>query len=169
MPEQRCPRSSARPARTWLQQRCCSERCRSHPPPRDGVSRANSRISWSMSWSDKPKAPLPEGEGAPRSITQRPPDAYERPRPTPSARGTGRLRPRIASATSNTVATVEPASTRRCAEATTPGAEDATTARRNGVHRPSHQVRKFLARPYDGHHFQPGSEPPLLSPSTRGR
>jgi hypothetical protein len=34
--------------------------------------------------------------------------------------GTGRLQPRIASATSTTATTVEPASTRRCAEATTP-------------------------------------------------
>jgi hypothetical protein len=32
-------------ARTWLQQRYCSERCRNHPPPRGGVSRESSRIS----------------------------------------------------------------------------------------------------------------------------
>jgi hypothetical protein len=43
------------------------------------------------------------------------------------------MQPRVASATSNTIATVEPASTRGCAEATTPGAEDATTMRRIGV------------------------------------
>jgi hypothetical protein len=38
------------------------------------------------------------------------------------------MQPRVASATSTTAATVEPTSTRRCAEATTPGVGDATTA-----------------------------------------
>jgi hypothetical protein len=32
-------------ARIWLQRQCCSEQCRSHPPPRGGVSKENSRIS----------------------------------------------------------------------------------------------------------------------------
>jgi hypothetical protein len=54
--------------------------------------------------------------------------------------GTGRLQPRIASATSTTATTVEPASTRRCAEATTPGVEDATTVRRTGAPRLNRQV-----------------------------
>jgi hypothetical protein len=80
----------------------------------------------------------PEGKGAPRTITQRLPDSCGRPRSTPSARGTGHLQPRVASATSHTIATVEPASTRGCAEATTLGAEDATTVRRIGVPRPNH-------------------------------
>jgi hypothetical protein len=44
MPGQRCLRPSAGPARTLLQRRCCFRPCRSHPPPRDGASRANSRI-----------------------------------------------------------------------------------------------------------------------------
>jgi hypothetical protein len=39
------PRPSTGPARTWLQWRYCFERCRSHPPPKGDVSRANSRTS----------------------------------------------------------------------------------------------------------------------------
>jgi hypothetical protein len=72
-----------------------------------------------MSWSDGPKALPPEGRGTPRSIAPRLPDSCGKPRSTPGERGTQRLRPRVASATSTTVATVEPTSTRRCAEATT--------------------------------------------------
>jgi hypothetical protein len=64
---------------------------------------------------------------------QHPRDACARPRSTPSTQETGHLQPGIASATSNTAATVEPASRRRCAEATTPGAGDATTLRRIGA------------------------------------
>jgi hypothetical protein len=45
MPGQGCPRLSVGSARTWLQQQYYSERCRSHPPPRGGVSRESSRIS----------------------------------------------------------------------------------------------------------------------------
>jgi hypothetical protein len=100
--------------------------------------------------SDGPKALPPEGRGAPQSIAQRLPDSCGRPRSTPGARGTGRLQPWVASATSHTIATVEPASTRWCAEATTPGTEDATTMRRIGVPRPNHQVHKPSAGPYDG-------------------
>jgi hypothetical protein len=88
---------------------------------------------------------------------------------TPSARGTQRLRPRDASATSTTAATVEPTSTRRCAEATTPGVGDATTAGRIGAPRPNHPVRKLSTGPYDGLRSRPGSEPRLPSLSTRGR
>jgi hypothetical protein len=82
---------------------------------------------------------------------------------------TRRLRPRVASVTSTTAAIVEPASTRRCAEATTLGVGDATTARRIGAPRPNHQVRKPSAGPYDGLRSQPGSEPRLPSPSTQGK
>jgi hypothetical protein len=70
--------------------------------------------------------------------------------------------------TSTTATTVEPTSTRRCAEATTPGMGDATTAGRIGAPRPNHPVRELSARPYDGHRSRPGSEPRLPSPSTRG-
>jgi hypothetical protein len=42
---QGCPRPPAGSARIWLQRRYCSEQCRSHPPPRGGVSRENSKIS----------------------------------------------------------------------------------------------------------------------------
>jgi hypothetical protein len=119
--------------------------------------------------SSEPRALPPEGEGAPRSIAQHPPDACGRPRSTPSARGIGRLPPGIASATSNTTATVEPASRRRCAEATTPGAGDAMTVRRIGAPRPNHQVRESSTGPYDGRRSRPGSEPRLPSPSTQGR
>jgi hypothetical protein len=122
-----------------------------------------------MPRSDGLKALPPEGKGAPRSIAQRLRDSCGRPRSTPGARGTGRLQPRIASATSSTIATVEPASMRGCAKATTPGAEDATTVRRIGVPRPNHQVRKPSVGPYDGRRSWLGSGPRLPSPSTRGR
>jgi hypothetical protein len=106
-------------ARTWLQQRYYSKRCQNHPPPRGGVSRESSRISWKMPRSDGPKALPPEGRGTPRSIAPRLPDSCGKPRSTPGERGTQRLRPRVASVTSTAAATVEPTSTRRCAEATT--------------------------------------------------
>jgi hypothetical protein len=122
-----------------------------------------------MSSSDEPKALPLEGEGAPRSIAQRPPDACGRPPSTPSAQGTGRLQPQTTSAASNTATTVEPASSKGCAEATTPGTEDATTVRRIGAPRPNHQVRESSAGPYDGRRSRPGSEPRLQSPSTQGR
>jgi hypothetical protein len=92
-----------------------------------------------------------------------------RPRSTPGARGTRCLQPRVASATSTTAATVESASTRRCAEATTPGVGDATTLRRIGAPRPNRRVRKPSAGPYDGRRSRPGSGPRLPSPSTRGK
>jgi hypothetical protein len=167
MPGQGCPRPPAGSARIWLQQQYYSERCRSHPPPRGGVSRENSRISWRMPRSDGPRALPPEGKGTPRSIAQRLPNWCGRPRFTPGARGTRRLQPRVASATSTTAATVEPTSTRRCAEATTPGVVDATTTRRIGAPRPNHQVCKPSAGPYDGRRSRPGSEPRLPSLSTR--
>jgi hypothetical protein len=122
-----------------------------------------------MPQSDEPKALPPEGKGAPRSIAQRPPDACGRPRSTPSAHGTGRLQPWTASAANNTAATVEPASRKGCAEATTPGAEDATTVRRIEAPRPNHWVCESSAGPYDGRRSRPDSEPELPSPSTQGR
>jgi hypothetical protein len=76
---------------------------------------------------------------------------------------------RVASATSTITATVGPTSTRGCAEATTPGVGDATTAGRIGVPRPNHPVRRPSAGPYDGRRSRPGSDPRLLSQSTRGR
>jgi hypothetical protein len=87
----------------------------------------------------------------------------------PGARGTGRLLPRITSATSTTAAAVKPASKKRCTEATTPGAEDATTVRRTGAPRPNRQVRGSSAGPYDERRSQPSSELRLPSPSTQGR
>jgi hypothetical protein len=66
-------------------------------------------------------------------------------------------------------ATVGPTSTRGCAEATTPGVEDATTAGRIRVPRPNHLVRRPSAVPYDGRRSRPCSDPRLLSQSTRGR
>jgi ribonuclease HI len=56
-----------------------------------------------------------------------------------------RPRPRIASPTSHTAATVEPASRKRCTEATTLGVEDATAVRRIGAPRPNRQVRESPA------------------------
>jgi hypothetical protein len=166
---QGCQRPPAGSTRIWLQWQYYFEQCRSHPPPRGGVSRENSRISWRMPRSDGPKALPPEGMGAPRSIAQRLPDSCGRPRSTPGARGTRRLQPRITSATSTTAATVELASTRRCAEATTPGVEDATTVRRIGSPCLNHQGRGSSAGPYDGRRSQLGSEPRLPSPSTQGK
>jgi hypothetical protein len=75
MPGQGCPRPPVGLARTWLQRRYYSERCRSHPPSRGGISRGNSRISWRMPRSDGPRALPPEGKGAPtehRATTSRP-------------------------------------------------------------------------------------------------
>jgi hypothetical protein len=122
-----------------------------------------------MPQSDEPRALPPEGEGAPRSSTQRPPDTYGRPRSTLSALGTRRLQLRTASASSNATATVEPASRKGCAEATTPGVEDDTTVRRIEAPHPNHQVHGSSAGPYDERRSWPGSEsrPPL--PSTQGR
>jgi hypothetical protein len=118
---------------------------------------------------DEPRALPPKGGGAPWSITQRPPDAYGKPRSAPSAYGTRRPQTRIASAMSNTAATVELASSKGCTEATTLGAEDATTVRRIGAPRPNRQVRRSSAGPYDGRHSRSGSEPQPPSPSTQGR
>jgi hypothetical protein len=108
---------------------------------------------------DKPRALPPEGEDAPRSITQRPPNTCARPRSTPSTQETRHLQPGIASATSNTTATVEPASRKRCAEATT---SDAGTLRQRGRSEP-------LARTTRSTGLQPvhttGAVPsPVLSP-----
>jgi hypothetical protein len=156
-------------ARTWLQRQYSSARCRSHQPLSGGVSRESSRISWRMPRSDGPKALPPEGRGTPRSIAPRLLDSCGKPRSTLGARATQRLRPRVASATSTITATVEPTTTKRCAEATTPGVGDATTAGRIEVPRPNHPVRRLSAGPYDGRRSRPGSEPRLLSQSTRGR
>jgi hypothetical protein len=68
-----------------------------------------------------------------------------------------------------TISTIEPASTRRCAEATIPGVGDAATVRRIKVLHPNHPVRESSARPYDERRSLPIFEPRLLSPSTRGR
>jgi hypothetical protein len=89
-------------------------------------------------------------QGYPPSIAPRLPDSYGKPRSTPGVRETRHLRPRVTSATSTTAATVEPTSTRRCVEATTPGVGDATTAGRIGAPRPNHSVHKLSAGPYDG-------------------
>jgi hypothetical protein len=129
----------------------------------------NSRISWKAPRSDGPRALPPEGRGTPRNLMPRLPGSCGKPRSTPDARATQRLRPRAASATSTIAATVGPTSTRGCAEATTPGVGDATTAGRIGVPRPSHPVRRPLAEPYDGRRSRPGSDPRLLSRSTQGR
>jgi hypothetical protein len=56
-------------ARIWLQQQYSSMRCWNHRPPKSGVSRESSRISWRMPRSDGPKALPPKGRGTPRSIT----------------------------------------------------------------------------------------------------
>jgi hypothetical protein len=108
-------------------------------------------------------------QGSPRSIASRLPDSCGKPRSTPGARGTRHLQPRVASTTSTTAATVEPTSTRRCAEATTPGVGDATTTGRIGAPRLNRLVCKPLAGPYNGRRSRPGSEPRLPSPSTRGK
>jgi hypothetical protein len=169
MPGQGCPRLPVGSARTWLQRQYYSERCRSHPPPRGGVSRESLRISWRMPRSDEPRALPPEGRGTPWSIAPRLLNSCGKPRSTPGARGTRRLRPQVAPATSTAAKTVEPTSTKRCTEATTPGVGDAPKVGRIGAPRPNHLVCKPLAGPYDGRRSQPGSEPQLPSPSTQGK
>jgi hypothetical protein len=168
MSGQGCHRLPVGSARTWLQRQYFSARCRSHQPPRGSVSRESSRISWRMPRSDGPKALPPEGRGTPQNIAPRLPDSCGKPRSTPGARATQRLRPRVASATSTITATVEPTSTRRCAEATTPGVGDATTAGKIGVPHPNHPVHRLSAGLYDERRSRPSSEPRLLSQSTRG-
>jgi hypothetical protein len=133
------------------------------------VSRANSRASWKTPQSNKPRAPPPEGGDAPRSITTSPPDTCEKPQSIPSTQETGPPRSWTASATSNTAATVEPASRKGCAEAITPGVEDATTVRRIRAPHPNHLARGSSAEPYDGRRSRPGSELRLPSPNTQGR
>jgi hypothetical protein len=155
-------------ARTWLQQRCFSARCRSHQPPRGIESRGSLRISWKALRSDGPRALPPEGRGTPRNLMPRLLDSCGKPRSTPGARATPRMRPRVASATSTITATVEPTSTRGCTEATTPGVGDATTAGRIGVLRPNHPVRRPSVGPYDGRRSRPGSDPRLLSQILEG-
>jgi hypothetical protein len=118
---------------------------------------------------DEPRALPPGGEPTPRSTTRCPPDACGKPRSASSTRGTRRLPPEIASATSTTISTVEPASRRRCAEAIILGAGDAATARRIRVLRLSRPVRESSAGPYDERRSPPVSEPRLPSPNTRGR
>jgi hypothetical protein len=61
----RLPRPPAGSSRIWLQRQYYSERCQSHPPPRDGVSRENSRISWRMPRYDRPRALPPKVKGPP--------------------------------------------------------------------------------------------------------
>jgi hypothetical protein len=73
-------------ARTWLQQRYYSERCRNHPPPRGGVSRESSRISWKKPRSDGPRALPPEGRITPQSIAPLLPGSCGKPRSTPGTR-----------------------------------------------------------------------------------
>jgi hypothetical protein len=99
-------------ARTWRQQQCFFARCWSHQPPRGGESRESSRISWKAPQSDGPRAPPLEGRGTPRNLMLRLPDSCGKPRSTPGARATQRLRPRVASATSTVTATDGPTSTR---------------------------------------------------------
>jgi hypothetical protein len=99
-----------------------------------------------MPRSDGPKALPPEGRDTPRSIAPRLPDSCGKPRSTPGACGTQCLQPRAASATSTAAATVEPISTRRCTEATTPGVGEATTTGRIRVPRPNHPVCKAFSR-----------------------
>jgi hypothetical protein len=97
------------------------------------VSRASSRASWKTPQSDKPRALPPKGGDVPRSITPSPPDTCEKPRSIPSTQKMGPLWSWTASTTSNTAATVEPASRKGCTEATNPDAEDATTMGRIGA------------------------------------
>jgi hypothetical protein len=128
----------------------------------------SSRISWKAPRSDAPRALPPEGKDTPRNLMSRLPDSCGKPRSTPGARATPRLRPQAASATSTIIATVGPTSTRGCVEAITPGVGDATTAGRIGVPRSNHPVCRPSAGPSDGHHSRPGSDPRLQSQSTRG-
>jgi hypothetical protein len=130
---------------------------------------AQGHISLSAPRFDEPRAPPPAGELTPRSITRCPPYAFGKPRSILSVHGTRRPPPGNASVTSTTISTIEPASTRRCAEATILGAGDAATARRIAVLRPNHPVHESSAEPYDERCSLPVSEPRLLSPSTHGR
>jgi hypothetical protein len=120
MPGQGCPRPPAGSARIWLQRQYYSEQYRSHPPPRARIQGELKNLLEDAAVR-RAESSASQRQGCPRSIAQRLPGSCGRPRSTPGARRTRRLQPRITSATSTTAATVEPASTRRCAKATTPG------------------------------------------------
>jgi hypothetical protein len=122
-----------------------------------------------MPQSNKPRALPPERRDAPRSIMSSPPDTCEKPRSILSTHETRPLGSGTASATSNTAVTVEPASRKGCAEATTPDTKDATIVRRIGAPHPNHQACGSSAEPYDGRRSRPGSELRLPSPNTQGR
>jgi hypothetical protein len=122
-----------------------------------------------MPQSNEPRALPPEGGDAPRSITTSPPNTCEKPRSIPSPQKTGPLRSWTASTTSNAAATVEPTSRKGCAEAITPGTEDATTVRRIGAPHPNHQARGSSAEPYDEHRSRPGCKLRPPSPNIQGR
>jgi hypothetical protein len=98
-----------------------------------------------------------------------PPGTFGKPRSIPSVHGTRRPPPGNASATSITISTIEPASMRRCAEATILGVGDTAIVRRIAVLCPNHPVCESSAGSYDERRSLPVSEPRLLSPSTRGR
>src|SRR5688572_12989304 len=168
---QRCQgQAAARIQRGWSE-----PGSRSDAPPRDAGAinyrgSANpGRAQESPGRRCGPRALPPEGRDTPRNLMPRLPDSCGKPRSTPGARATSRLRPRATSATSTIVATVGPTSTKGCAEATTPGVGDATTAGRIGVPRPNHPVRRPSVGPSDGCRSRPGSDPQLLSQSTRGK
>src|SRR5688572_6400021 len=133
--------------RTRQPQRCSSARCRSHQPPRVGESRESSRISWKALRPDGPRALPPEGRDTPRNLMSRLLDSCGKPRSTPGARATPRLRPQVTSATSTIVATVGPTSTKGCAEVTTQawgtlrqrgGSESLTRTTRSASLQPGH-------------------------------
>ena len=112
---------------------------------------------------------LPKARVPPRALRRDFPIHAESLGPQRAHAGRDACSPGSPRQTSITAATVEPTSTRRCAEATTPGVGDATTAWRIGAPRPNRPVRKPLAGPYDGRRSRPVSQPRLPSPSTRGK
>jgi hypothetical protein len=169
MPGQGCPRLPVGSARTWLQRQYYSERCWSHPPPRGGVSRENSRISWRMPRSDGPRALPPEGKGTPpehRAATSR----FMR----EASVHTGRTRDATPAASSR-LGNEHHRRDRRAHldEKVRRGYHPRHGGRYDSVEdrspRPNHSVRKLSVGPYDRHRSRPVSELRLPSLSTRGK
>jgi hypothetical protein len=168
MPGQGYPRLPVGSARTWLQQRYYSERCRNHPPPRGGVSRESSRISWKMRGPMGRELCLPKA-GVPLGASRRDFPIHvgslgpHRVHAEHSACGPGSPRQRAPPS--------RPSSPPRREGAPRLPPQAWGMLRQRGGSEPlalNHPVRELSAGPYDGRRSRPGFEPRLPSTSTRG-
>jgi hypothetical protein len=168
MPGQGCLRLPAGSARTWLQQRCYSERCRNHPPSRGAYPRRAQESPRRRRGPTGRELCLPEAGVPPRALR----------RDFPVHAGS--LGPHRAHAEHRACG---PGSPRQRAppprRSSPPRREGAPrlppqawgTLRQWGGSEPLARTTRsagFSAGPYVGRRSRPGSEPRLPSPSTRG-